>query len=97
MHRQKSLCRRKRSIKGLFNKILQKKTSKSNNVTTNEFIEEEDTQQNHNSSSTITCCSRSTLKRYEKVKEDQEKSTEPIFNKQQLEEVREFLINYRLH
>jgi len=94
MHRHRSLSRQKPSIQRLFDHILPKKSSKSNNLA-HELVEEDEDTQNH-SSSDVTCSSSSILNKYEKVKKDQGTSTDRTSKNVQSEQVRKFLIYYRL-
>jgi len=93
MHHDRSLSRRKLSIKKLLGDIFPKKLPKSNDLV-HESVEEYS--RNH-ASSGMACCSSSTLKRYEEVKKDQGTSPDPTLVNQQSEKVRQFLIYYELN
>jgi len=95
MHRHRSLSRQKPSIQRLFDRILPKKSSKSNNLAHELAEEEEEDTQNHPSSD-VTCSSSSIVNKYRKVKKDQGTSTDRTSKNVQSEQVRKFLIYYRL-
>jgi hypothetical protein len=88
MHRHRSLSRQKLSMKTFLEKIIPKKSSKSDELVHESVVEEH--AQNH-SSSNMVCCSSSTttLKRNEElVKKDQGTSPDPTLTNQQSEQVR---------
>jgi lauroyl/myristoyl acyltransferase len=93
MHRDRSLSRRKLSIKELLGDFFPKKSPKSNDLV-HESVEEYS--RNH-ASSGMACFSSSSLKRNAEVKKDQGTSPYPTLANQQSGKVRKFSIYYELN
>ena len=86
------LSRQNSSVKTLFDNITSKKSSESNDLT-HDFV---DGDVLTTASIDVTYYSSARVERNNEAKKDQDTSTDPILNHQQLEEVRKCFICYRL-